>query len=624
MNSERYPLLSSIASPRDLRAMREEDMPRLCDEIRAYLLEAVPQTGGHLASNLGVVELTVALHRVFDTPSDRIIFDVGHQSYVHKLLTGRADRFSTLRQPGGLSGFTCRAESEYDAFGAGHSSTSLSAALGFARTDVLEGKSTYTVAVVGDGAYTGGMIHEALNNCSPELPLLIVLNENEMSISRNIGGFARYIAGIRNSPPYRRAKHWTTALLSRLPLLGKPMYRLLRAVKQGVKNRLYSSNYFEELGLYYLGPADGNNYKETEYLLRKAKERRGSVILHLVTKKGKGYPPAEENPSEYHSLRRGAPSGDTMPLVAGRVLCELAEREPRMVAVTAAMSSGTGLEPFFAAHRERAFDVGIAEGHALTFAAGLAAAGQKPYCAVYSTFLQRAYDSLVHDIALQKLPVRILIDRAGLASADGATHHGIFDVAFLSHIPNIRLLAPATLGSLSAMLRESVSCEGPLAIRYENRTEDEAILSAFYPKGDYEAFGVRPSFEAREEARDGVILTYGAVASEALAASAALADAGLSVGVVLLEELKPYEASAAKLLPLLRDCPRVLFLEEGIRDGGAGMQLFDRLREHGLSARLHILAIDGHFAIPKAPVSLREHCHITSGDVLDWFLRDSQ
>ncbi|MBQ2719088.1 MAG: 1-deoxy-D-xylulose-5-phosphate synthase [Clostridia bacterium] len=618
--SGRYPLLSSVGSPADLRALPEEAMPALCREIREFLIEHVPQTGGHLASNLGIVELTVALHRVFDTPRDRLIFDVGHQSYVHKLLTGRREAFHTLRTPGGLSGFTRREESEYDAFGAGHSSTALSAALGFAEADTLAGNGRTTVAVIGDGAYTGGMVHEALNNCSSDLPLVIVLNENEMSISRNIGAFARQIAGIRNSRHYRRAKSVTTRLLPRLPLLGRPLYRLLRAVKQRIKHRLYSSNYFEELGLYYLGPADGNNYAEVAQLLRRARERGGSVILHLSTKKGKGYAPAEADPSLYHSVAPGIVTEAAFSQTAGWTIASLAATDPAVSVITGAMREGTGLTPFFEAYPERAYDVGIAEGHALTFAAGLAAAGTKPYVAVYSTFLQRAYDSIVHDVALQGLPVRILIDRAGLSRGDGPTHHGIFDVAFLSHIPNMTLYAPATLGSLRALLADTLTARGPLAVRYENRAESAAIVSAFYKGGDFENYGVRPDFTTPDEALDAVILTYGAIAEEALAAAASLRERGLRVGVILLEILKPYKTTAERLLPYLADTRRAVFLEGAIRAGGAGLTLGDALHSLGLRIPYDVLAIDDHFAAPETPTPLKEFCHIAADDVVKLLL----
>lgn len=619
MNSEKYPLLFRIASPADLRAMPEDAMPALCEEIRSFLLEHVPKTGGHLASNLGIVELTVAIHRVFDTPKDHLIFDVGHQSYVHKLLTGRREQFDTLRTPGGLSGFTKRAESEYDPFGAGHSSTSISAALGFARADKLAGRDAFTIAVVGDGAYTGGLIHEALNNCSPDLSLIIVLNENEMSISRNIGGFARYIASIRNSRNYRRAKNLTMRILPRLPLVGKPIYRLLRAIKQAIKNRLFSSNYFEELGLYYLGPADGNNYRQTEFLLRRAKEKNESVILHLSTKKGKGYALAEEHPAEYHSVYKYAADGERFPTLVGSTLTALAKNDPHLAVISPAMREGSGLSDFFVAYPDRAFDVGIAEGHGLTFAAGLAAAGMKPYAVVYSTFLQRAYDNVIHDIALQSLDVRILVDRAGLASGDGTTHHGIFDVAFLSHIPGMRLYAPATLGSMRAMLADSLSCAGPIAIRYENRVDDPDILSTFYPREDYENYGVRASFADPGMAKDGVILAYGAIAGEAVKAARLLSEQGKRVGVVLLEVLKPYEKTAELLLPYLKKTERILFLEEGIRDGGAGMLLGDRLRALDRRLDYGILAIADHFADPDTPISLREYCKISAQDAVKYF-----
>ncbi len=615
----KYPLLSKINDPADLRRMPEEDMEALAEEIRAFLLEKVPKTGGHLASNLGVVELSIALHRVFDLPNDHLIFDVGHQCYIHKLLTGRRLEFDTLRTPGGLSGFTKREESEYDAFGAGHSSTSLSAALGFARADKMEGKKSHTVAVIGDGAYTGGMIHEALNNVSRSLRLVVVLNENEMSISKNTGAFARYMARIRTSRRYRRTKRLTTRFLEKLPLIGRPLYLLLSRVKRLIKRILYTANYFEHLGLYYLGPADGNDYKKVAFLLRQAKEEECGVLLHIRTKKGKGYPPAEEDPCEYHSVYNCKRSGVSFSETMGRALCGIAENDSAVTAVSAAMREGCGLSPFFEAFPKRAFDVGIAEEHALTFAAGLAAAGKKPYIALYSTFLQRGYDNLLHDIALQKLPVRLLIDRAGLSGGDGPTHHGIFDVAFLSHIPHFRILAPATLGSLSAMMRDSLSFSLPTAIRYENRGENEAIVKAFYPNGDYEKYGVRADFDAPAACRDGVIVTYGAITKTALLAEERLKEKGRAIGTVLLEELKPYEKTAEKLLATINKETPLVFLEEGIYDGGAGMILCDRLRALGHLGSHTILGIRDHFASPPTPTDLYSYCHLSEEDVVKAF-----
>ena len=538
------PILDRVSTPEDLRQIPEKEIPALAAEIRKYLIETVLKTGGHLASNLGVVELTLALHRVFDTPNDRLIFDVGHQSYVHKLLTGRRDRFDLLRTPGGLSGFTRREESKYDPFGAGHSSTSVSAALGFARADRLQGKDAFTVAVIGDGAFTGGMVHEALNNCSKDLKLVIVLNENEMSISRNIGAFARHIAKIRTSKRYRRAKRDTRSILRHIPLIGKGIFHAVRGVKKAVKNLLYSSNYFEELGLYYIGPVDGNDYSAVERALIAAKEQGEPALVHVRTVKGKGYPEAEADPRAFHSIHPGMNGVRTFGDAFGEWLTEEGKHDPRVVAVTAAMGVATGLEPFAARFPDRYTDVGIAEEHAMTYSAGLAAGGLVPYVTVYSTFLQRAYDNLLHDVALQGLPVRIMIDRAGLAKSDGPTHHGIFDVAFLSHIPGVRLYAPVTFGSLASVLEKTKDDPGPVAIRYPNSAEDSAVVSTFFSDGVYGAPFVR-SDGIKDPAV--VLVTYGGIVSEVLKAKKRLAEKGIQVSVILLEELKPYDASAREL-----------------------------------------------------------------------------
>ena len=442
-----YPYLDGVRSPEALKKLPQEELSPLCVEIRRFLIDKVSRRGGHLASNLGVVELTLALHRVFDSPRDRILFDVGHQSYVHKILTGRAEAFDTLRTPGGLSGFPVRRESPHDPFGTGHSSTSLSAALGFARADALRGEKHFTVAVVGDGAFTGGMIHEALNNCDEKLRLLIVLNDNEMSISRNIGAFARYFSRIRSTGRYGATKRKTRSLLSKLPLVGNGVTRLISAAKKRIKRHVYRNNYFEELGLAYLGPVDGHDEEALERVFREARLRDAASVVHVHTQKGKGYPCAEEDPTAFHGVSPQT-VGEKMSFqrVAVRTLTEMAREDGSICAVTAAMGEGTGLSYFEEVFPKRYFDVGIAEEHALTFSAGLAATGLKPYFAVYSTFLQRAYDNLLHDVALQGLPVRILVDRAGLAEGDGATHHGIFDVAFASHVPGISILSPATYG----------------------------------------------------------------------------------------------------------------------------------------------------------------------------------
>lgn len=589
------PILNELQNVSDLRALSPEALPKLAEEIRAFLIEKVTKMGGHLASNLGVVELTIALHRVFDTPKDRIIWDVGHQSYVHKLLTGRKD-FDTLRTGDGLSGFTKRSESEFDPFGAGHSSTSLSAALGFAIADKLRGEDRYTVAVVGDGAFTGGMIHEALNNCPSDLPLIIILNENEMSISKNIGGFSRHIAKVRTSRGYYRLKRFTSDLLRRIPLCGNALYRMFRGAKRFVKGLIYDSNYFEDMGLYYLGPCDGNDIATTMRLLAVAKQKKRTTVIHCKTQKGKGMAEAEQDPGRYHGVPRagGTPHTDpTFSEACGKALVARAEAQADICAITAAMADGTGLVPFREAYPDRFFDVGIAEPHALTFGAGLAAAGMRPVFAVYSTFLQRGYDNLLHDVALQNLPLTICVDRAGLNVGDGATHHGIFDVAFLSQIPRMRLYAPALPSRVGQALDLALAERTPCAIRYASGYADPMIEARFSFEN-----GVPMSFVcdfSEDKVPDAVILTYGKVAHEAICAADAARARGIDCGVVLLEQLKPVLPDEARLLPILRAAKKLVYLEEGIRAGGAGMLLLDAIRARGVDTPCTILAIDDDF-----------------------------
>ena len=602
--SEKYPLLEAINTPEDLKKIPENKIPELCSEIRGFLVENVTRTGGHLASNLGVVELSVALHRVFSTPKDHIIFDVGHQSYVHKILTGRRDAFDTLRQGGGISGFEKRSESEHDCFGAGHSSTSISAALGFAYADKLSGSKAYSVAVVGDGAMTGGMIHEALNNCSSDLKLIIILNENEMSISRNIGRFAASLSKLRSTVGYAKTKKFTRRFLLRIPLVGKGLFRLVRATKKRFKNALYGSNYFEDLGLFYMGPIDGNDYEQVEAILRNAKMQPESVVVHLKTKKGLGYEPAERNPSEYHSVypesaRTGSESFST---VFGEELTRLADGDEKICAITAAMCHGTGLLAFKEKHGERFFDVGIAEEHALTFGAGLAAQGMKPVAAIYSTFLQRAYDNIIHDVALQSLPVVMAVDRAGLNASDGATHHGIFDVAFLSQVPGMTIYTPATYDGLRRSLGEALASGRTCAVRYPSGRENEQIKKAFYEDGfGTEEIGVRSTL-LPNSTPDLLIVTHGRIAAQALFAVETLSEHGTVCGVVLLEKLKPYGECAEKLAPYLpKQGGAVIFLEEEIRAGGMGICLSDEMRRRGMLGGLkyEIMAVDDSFVVQE-------------------------
>ncbi len=597
----KYKYLDDISSPSDLKRLRAEDIPELCEELRCFLVETVGEHGGHLASNLGVVELSVALHRIFDSPKDKIIFDVGHQAYVHKIITGRRERFSDLRVPGGLSGFTKSDESEHDPFGAGHSSTSLSAALGFAEANRLSGSDAYTVAVIGDGAYTGGMIHEALNNCHPDLRLIIVLNENGMSISQNRGAFASYFAKARMSEGYMSFKRGTKSFLAHVPLIGKPLSRFLRFIKERIKGAVYDESYFESLGLYYRGPIDGNDYKLTERVLRDAKKLKKCVVVHLKTQKGRGYSPAEERPEGFHSVYNGKKSQDSFHSVFADELTCIAKDDEKIAAVTAAMGIGTGLDIFGASYPKRYFDVGIAEEHALTFSAGLAASGYKPFVAVYSTFLQRAYDSILHDVALQHLPVRIMIDRAGLAVSDGATHHGIFDVAFLSHIPNVKIYAPVTYEGLRKAVRCAALASSPVAVRYANSQEPKGIDDSFVRVCDGDDPFISFNFDERMPPRY-LFITYGNIVERVLRASDILARAGIESGVVLLERLKPFEPAKERLKSVLSAVERVVFVEEGIKNGGAAMIFGELVRDTVKDYR--IAAIDDNFASPQEKCDL--------------------
>ena len=603
-----YNLLEKINSPEDLKALGESEIPALAEEIRAFLVEKTEKTGGHIASNLGVVELTLALHRVFDSPRDHIIFDVGHQSYVHKIITGRRDEFENLRKPGGLSGFTSINESSHDAFGAGHSSTSVSAALGFAESDLLKGNSAFTVAVLGDGAFTGGMAHEAINNCRPELPLIIILNDNGMSISVNKGMFAGYLSKVRFSRGYGRWKRGTKSVIHKIPIIGKGIEATLSFFKNRIKNMFFSPNYFEDLGLYYIGAIDGNDYKKVEAALVRAKSLGKCTIIHIRTKKGKGYEPAERDPHNFHSISSlESCEKPRFSKIFAEKLLEIAENDKEVVAVTAAMGSGTGLSEFERHFPERSFDVGIAEQHALTFSAGLAANGMKPFVAIYSTFLQRGYDNIIHDIALQGLPVKIMIDRASLAVADGATHHGIFDVSLLSHVPGIELYSPITRDTLRLAMDEALVSQNPVAIRYANAAEDDEVISALYSGGAPKKLGIAASFLPGE--CDNIFITYGVVTANVVKASAILGKEGIKAGVIAIEKLRPYKSAAELLLPFIKTAKKIVFVEEGIKNGGAGMILFEELSKLGasLESRYEIVAIDDNFAAPKELCDLYEY-----------------
>lgn len=596
-NSTEYKYLGKINSPDDVKALDHNALLCLNSEIRDFLVKRVNENGGHLASNLGVVELSVALHRVFDSPKDHIIWDVGHQCYVHKMLTGRFDQFDTLRRGGGLSGFTKRSESAHDPFGAGHSSTSISAALGFAVTDKLCGSDAYSIAIIGDGAFTGGMVHEALNNVDKNLRLIIVLNENEMSIAKNTGRIANTLAHIRRGKAYFNAKKVTRNVLKGIPLIGKHLFRIVKRAKMGIKNALYGSNYFEDLGLTYLGPVDGNNMEAIETLLREAKKLDESVIIHVKTKKGLGYQPAEQAPTAYHGVSPTGKSSEkpNYSKICGQVLTELAAENDRICAITAAMGDGTGLETFHKAYPERYFDVGIAEEHAVTYGAAMAANGYLPVFAVYSTFLQRAYDQIIHDVALQNLPIVMCIDRAGISAADGATHHGIFDVAFLSHIPGVKIYTPVTADGLALSLKTAIKDACPVAIRYPNGREQDEVLTRFYPDGAYDDIDVRAWNTQDAQC---VIVTHGKIVSQAIKAAEALAEQGIRAGILLCEYIKPYDRLAQRVTELIGNPQTpIVFLEEEIRAGGFGMMLSDAMARQGTLPKHTIMAIDDNFVV---------------------------
>ena len=580
-----YQFLGRVNSPDELKRLDKSEILPLCNEIRDCIIATTEKNGGHLASNLGVVEITVAIHRVFDCPQDHIIFDVGHQSYTHKLLTGRYEDFDSLRRSGGISGFTNREESEYDCFGAGHSSTSLSAALGFAEADKILGNDAYTVVVLGDGAFTGGMIHEALNNCNKELKkLIIILNENEMSISKNIGRFASSIARIRKRSGYLKAKRFTVSFVKKIPLIGGGLFKAIRGVKKAIKNSLYGSNYFEDMGLYYLGPADGNDYESVEELLRAAKRAGENVLIHLKTQKGKGFKPAEQYPDIYHGVSptKKEEKTSSYSLELGQALCGLAEKDDKICAITAAMSSGTGIDCFAEKHKDRFFDVGIAEEHAVTFASALAANGMKPVFAVYSTFLQRGYDQIIHDAALQRLPITLAIDRAGFNEADGATHHGVFDVAFLSHVPGVKIYTPVTYNGLAKSLELSVNEDGVSAIRYPSGSESAEVVKAFYEKDSSDSIGIKTDFDTKI-VPENIIVTHGRIVSECLAARDSLKGDGINCGIMLCEYISPYSELADEIYSTIKNSPvkTITFVEEEIRAGGFGMLLSDAMRNKG-------------------------------------------
>ena len=568
-------ILERIRGPEDVKALSRAETERLCGELHSFLLKSVAATGGHLASNLGAVELTVAIHRVFDTSRDRLVFDVGHQCYAHKALTGRAGAFSTLRQYGGLSGFPKPTESAHDAFVAGHASNSVSVALGMARARTLLGEDYAVLALIGDGALTGGLAFEGLNNAGASgEPLIVILNDNGMSISRNVGALPAHLSHLRSKPAYYDFKrHYRELLLASAP--GTALYRFNHRIKKGLKNMMLpNATLFEDMGFTYVGPIDGHREDRVERALEWAAELKRPVLVHVRTVKGKGYPPAEREPGKWHGVgpfdvKTGVcgKGGRSFSAVFGEALCELAEEDPRVCAITAAMTDGTGLDGFAARFPERFFDVGIAEAHAASMAAGMSKQGLLPVFAVYSTFLQRAYDQLLHDTALSNLHVVFAVDRAGMVGADGETHHGIFDAVFLSDIPNMTVLCPASFAELRTMLRQALfELEGPVAIRY--------------PRGGEEGYAAdcgREAFSVLREGGDLTICTYGALTGSVLAAAEQLAARGVEARVVKVNRISPF--LDADVRPAFAGAERLLVVEECSGVGCVGQRLAAILME---------------------------------------------
>lgn len=588
-------LLSQINTASDLRALNMRQLQVLCDEIRQFLVLHIAKTGGHLASNLGIVELSVAIERVFDTSRDRLVFDVGHQSYVHKLLTGRREGFSGLRSYGGMSGFPKPSESASDAFVAGHASSSVSTALGMARARTLLEQDYHVLALLGDGALTGGLAYEGLNDAGESHePLIVILNDNGMSIMPNVGAIAQHLAILRTRAGYFRLKKIYRSVTKALPG-GRALYRFTHLLKERWKRMLLGSTLFEEMGFAYYGPVDGHDLARLEYMLKLVKQCDRPVLLHVITQKGKGYAPAEMNPDVYHGIGAFDPESGKPPLCAhlpsfsetfGQTMCALAAREPRLCAITAAMVHGTGLSEFAGRYPQRCFDVGIAEGHAVSMAGGLAMQGMLPVVAIYSTFLQRAYDMLLQDVAMLNLHVVFAVDRAGLVGEDGETHQGVFDISYLRSVPNMQILCPANQAELSIMLRRAIfEMDGPVAVRYP-RGCDGALTEA----------AERPVLY---EGGDITLVSYGRLINNVLAAAKLLKKRGIRAEVIKLASVKPIDFESIEAS--VRKTGHLLIAEEAVCAGCAGKEIAAQLRASGIAAPVRLVNLGDRF-VPHGAV----------------------
>ncbi len=586
-----YEILSKISAPIDIKKLNNNQLSKLCGEIRECIIDTVSKNGGHLASNLGAVELTVALHRAFNSPEDAIIFDVGHQCYTHKLLTGRFESFGTLRTENGISGFMKPSESEHDYVITGHSSTSISTAYGIFNAKRLNGDNGTAVAVIGDGALTGGMSYEALNNAgSKKGNFIVVLNDNKMSISDNVGALARSLTKMRNKPKYHHFKFALSKILLKIPIIGSPVNTFIFKFKEVVKGFVYKNNFFTSLGFNYLGPVDGHNIQALESLFNIAKSYQRPSLVHVITTKGKGYPHAENSPNNYHGvspfdIEEGTAINQkpTFSTVAGNTLCELAKSNANICAVTAAMTGGTGLARFAEEFTERFFDVGIAEQHAVTFCAGLSKGGMKPYFVVYSSFLQRAYDQIIHDCAIGNLPICLLIDRAGIVGEDGETHQGLFDVSFLTSIPNIEIYSPSSFEELEYNIKLSVNSDKITAIRYPRG--GETFTDSCY--------NFKSEFTVLKGDGKRALLTYGRLFQNAIEAQKT-AD----FDIVKLNKLYPFSNA---LINTLMSYETIDIFEEVIKNGGIGEHILASLQEKGYKGDFKIHSIDNMF-VPASSV----------------------
>lgn len=598
-NSIEASVLKNINKPSDLKKLSEAELELLCTEIRQTLVDTVASTGGHLASNLGTVELTVALHKMFNSPDDKIVWDVGHQAYAHKLLTGRRDVFSTLRTEGGISGFVRPDESEHDSFYEGHAGTSVSQAAGVAAANAAKGSKNFAVAVIGDGSFGNGMVYEALDHAgSTKTRLIVILNDNEMSISENVGAMARYLAVVRAKPEYYRFKAGTERALNKIPIVGKSLSNHIFKLKNTLKNIIYSSSFFEDLGFRYIGPVDGHDINRLCDAMDSAKMVEGPVVIHINTMKGRGYDYAENSPEKFHGISRfdidtGEPvqSSGSYSAEFGKILCDFASKDKRICGITAAMALGTGLDGFSKQYPERFYDVGIAEEHAVTFGSGLSAGGMLPVFAVYSTFLQRCADQLIHDGALQRRKLVVAVDRAGFVGEDGETHQGLFDVSLLQSLPNTTVYSPATYCEMSkAFYNAFYKDKNLVVIRYPRGRMPADTEYAVLCSGDFEIIG--------NENAETALVTYGRLFFNAVKALKLSGKTSENVKIIKLNRIKPIPQKAVEAA---LNCRRVLFFEEGMKGGGVGEKFGCELLLKGFGAEYKLTAVEDEF-VPHASV----------------------